>query len=272
MKKRFIAVIDSGIGGLSLLKELVKAMPNEQFLYYGDNRNAPYGNKTKRELLSLVIDVILSVKRYNVKAIVFGCNTISLTILDEVSKIFNDIKFFGVFPPVESHILSNKSVLLLCTENSARHYKQSQNLTILPLSNLAKDIENNAINLDNIDIKKHVERAIISNSFILNEELTTEQSFLTTKKLQTLFDHPKGAFEVVVLGCTHYFFVKNKIFNHFQPQEIFGGEKLTSKMVKEFLVNSKSLEKHLQNTILFIGENAKNNKFIYENILGNLSF
>ena len=81
MKQGYIAVIDSGIGGISLLSDLIKNFPNEKFLYLGDNNNAPYGEKSKHELIALTMKNIDYVKSFGIKAIVFACNTISVNIL-----------------------------------------------------------------------------------------------------------------------------------------------------------------------------------------------
>ena len=78
MNNQYIAVIDSGIGGISVLRELIKSFPCEKFLYFGDNKNTPYGNKSKRDLLNLAIHNINILKSYPIKAIVLACNTLSV--------------------------------------------------------------------------------------------------------------------------------------------------------------------------------------------------
>ena len=55
MNDNYIAVIDSGVGGLSVLSELVKSAPNNNYIYFGDNSNAPYGNKSERQLKEITI-------------------------------------------------------------------------------------------------------------------------------------------------------------------------------------------------------------------------
>ena len=94
----YIGVMDSGVGGLSVLKRLVEVMPNQAFLYFGDNQNAPYGNKSKRELLRLVTSNIIYLLSYNVKAIVVACNTLSMGLMTEI-KEFSPVPVFFVFPP-----------------------------------------------------------------------------------------------------------------------------------------------------------------------------
>ena len=86
MNNRFIAVLDSGVGGLSVLSVLEKKFPNERFLYFGDNGNAPYGNRSKQNLLSITLKNIDYIKSYDVKAIVVACNTLSVNIIYNIKE------------------------------------------------------------------------------------------------------------------------------------------------------------------------------------------
>ena len=82
MNNDYIAVLDSGIGGISVLNELLKLMPNQNFIYFGDNKNAPYGSKNLKTLLELTksnLDYLTS--SFNLKGLVLGCNTLSVNFL-----------------------------------------------------------------------------------------------------------------------------------------------------------------------------------------------
>ena len=70
-----IAVIDSGVGGISVLRELIGIMPNENYIYFGDSKNAPYGSKTRHEVLSLTRKNLAFLKKKGIKALVIACNT-----------------------------------------------------------------------------------------------------------------------------------------------------------------------------------------------------
>ena len=112
MKNGYIAVFDSGIGGISLLNALVDAMPYERFLYFGDNDNAPYGNKNKAELLRLAINGVELLKGYEIKGLVLACNTLSTSCIKEISEYIG-VKTFGVFPPVERCAFRGEKTLVL---------------------------------------------------------------------------------------------------------------------------------------------------------------
>ena len=264
MNNGYVAVIDSGIGGFSVLSEMLKIMPNENYIYFGDNQNAPYGNRTNSDLFSITMQNLMYLHTFNIKAIVFGCNTISTNLLSKVAYYFPDTAFFGVYPPVEMNLLHGRKVLMLCTNNTAKKFNETKDFTILALNDLALDVEKNMFNLDRVSVEKHIYQGIEARDFRLKELLTTKEHLLTTKKLKMIFDHHLRYFDVVILGCTHYFFVKNKIFNHFRPQLTIGGETLTAKRVKTYLENSNSLVKTKRKQVLFLGACKDLNKAFFE--------
>ena len=87
--QRPIGVFDSGVGGISVLRELVALMPNENFIFYGDSKNAPYGTKTLEEVRKLTLADAEYLRSRNVKALVVACNTATsaaIHILRELSR------------------------------------------------------------------------------------------------------------------------------------------------------------------------------------------
>ena len=239
MRDGFIGVIDSGIGGISVLKELSKLMPNEKYLYYGDNLNAPYGNRSQRELLSLAIKGVDKLKAFKIKALVVACNTLSVNLLEDI-KHYSNVATFGVFPPVESCQIKKEKTLLLATAKTAKKYIPSENLHVVSLLNAVSEIEANALNTSLINFSKELRDNSVG-----------------------CFIDEKGYYKNVILGCTHYNFIKNQIFDHFRPQKMFGGELFTAKLVSKYLQSKKSLVNYKRNQILFIGESAKINSIIY---------
>ena len=82
MKNNPIGVIDSGVGGLSIFKEIVKILPNESFIYIGDSKNCPYGNKSLAEIYSLSKRLVEFLLKKKAKIIVIACNTITVSCLE----------------------------------------------------------------------------------------------------------------------------------------------------------------------------------------------
>ncbi len=239
MNNEYIAVFDSGIGGISVLKELEKAFPFERFLYFGDNFNSPYGNRSKLNLLSLAIHNINIIKYYPVKMIVLACNTLSVNLINEIQE-YSNLPVFGVFPPVEKCILSGKKTILLSTIKTSENFKCYKNFESVGFFDLAHEIENNMFDLEKVNF--------------LDCKSNSKLDLKCCKK---------GEFENVILGCTHYNFIKNQIINHFQPQNVYDGTLNLILQMQKLIKKPKSLVKHYQYKTLFVGKNAKTNKNFY---------
>lgn len=98
MDNRPIGVFDSGIGGLTVLKEVVEQLPGEDIIYFGDTARIPYGTRSKETVIKYVIQSINFLMTKNIKAIVIGCNTASALALEEAREKF-DIPIIGVVEP-----------------------------------------------------------------------------------------------------------------------------------------------------------------------------
>ena len=238
MKSNTILLLDSGIGGLFLLDELSLAYPNYNFIYFGDNDNAPYGNLSKARLFSLALSNILSIKDFSIKTVVLACNTLSVSVRSELEHALN-LPVIGVFPPVEINLLENQRVLLLSTPVTASKYSNLPNFKAIGLKNLALDIEKNVFSLNKISLLSHLSD----------------------------FDISKESFDTVILGCTHYNFIKNEILDHFCPKKIVSGESFTVKFLSKILKTPKSLDKTYKNNVLFFGKNAEINSKIYFSVV-----
>ena len=79
-----IAVFDSGVGGISVLRELVKLMPEENYIYFGDSANAPYGTRTTQEVKVLTLNAAGMLYERGIKAQVGACNTATAAAIDDL--------------------------------------------------------------------------------------------------------------------------------------------------------------------------------------------
>ena len=93
-----IGVLDSGVGGLTVLSRLKSLLPNEKYIYFGDTKNLPYGNKTSEELFRFVTDIINFFKEKGVKAVVLGCNTTAASVYDKIKDLYP----FTIFPIIQN--------------------------------------------------------------------------------------------------------------------------------------------------------------------------
>lgn len=192
-RERPIGVFDSGVGGISVLREMVALMPNENFIYFGDSKNAPYGTKPISEVQDLTISIAEKLVEMGVKAIVVACNTATSVGVEILRAKYPDIPVVGVEPALKPAVLykKNPQVLVMATDITIREKKFRELLEkyaalgeihLLPCPGLME----------------WVEKGIIE-----DEELTAF--------VKDLLAPYAGKTDSVVLGCTHYPFLADTI-------------------------------------------------------------
>lgn len=241
--KKPIAVFDSGVGGISVLKAMYKLMPNEDYLFFGDSQNAPYGEKTKDEVCRLTFHCTEYFLAKDAKAIVLACNTATSAAAKALREKYTGIPIIGLEPAVKPAVLydypsKNKlhRILVMATPltlreekflNLVRQYKDRAEILSLPAPNLVRYVENGMINSDEIC-----------------EYLS---SLLAPYKI-----HPVDS---VVLGCTHFPFAKNDI------KKVLGGSVLFFDGADGA---ARELKHQLETKGLLTDENKKGN-IVFEN-------
>ncbi|MGM0406408.1 MAG: glutamate racemase [Bacteroidota bacterium] len=186
---RPIGVFDSGVGGLSVWKEMIKILPFESVIYYADNKNCPYGNKSPESIIQLSSKVVDFLLTKDVKSIVVACNTATAAAIDHLRKNYT-IPFIGMEPAVKPASLNSKtkSIAILATEGTfnGKLFRETSR-------KYARDVELNIeIGNDLVDI---VEKGLI------NEQSTYNYLKQVVKPLVAKdIDH-------LVLGCTHFPFL-----------------------------------------------------------------
>ena len=191
-----IAVFDSGMGGISVLKELIKVLPNENFIYYGDTANAPYGIKSVDEVRTLTFSVYEKLKMRGIKAFVIACNTATSASVAALREMYPNDIIVGVEPALKPAALccENPTVAVLATPLTLNEEKfaslmskYSQNARVIPFACPG--------------LVEFVERGEVEGGAI--EEFLNE--LLSPLKEENL--------DAIVLGCTHYPFVKKHILS-----------------------------------------------------------
>lgn len=201
MNDRPIGIIDSGIGGISILNEVIKYLPNENYIYYADSINNPYGNKTQQEIINIMKHIMNLFIKKNVKLVIVACNTASTQAISYLRETYSDILFVAVEPAIKVayDYYKDKNVLVMATPGTihsdrlmslAKNYYQ-ENRILLSCNGLAELIENQKIN----KVKSYL------------KDLLKELSFKNV--------------EVVILGCTHYPFIKKEIEESIGHKVIF---------------------------------------------------
>lgn len=189
-----IAVFDSGVGGISVLKEMVKIMPNEDFLYYGDSRNAPYGTKSLEEVRRLTISHTEDFIRRGAKAVAIACNTATSAAVRVLRQMYPQLPLVGIEPALKPAVLYKEQprVLVMATPMTIREEK---------FKNLLHQYEDQATiySLSCPGLMEYVEEGKASSPEV--------EEFL--QKL--LGDYLDKEIDCVVLGCTHYPFVRDAV-------------------------------------------------------------
>ena len=124
LKNRPIGFLDSGVGGLSVLREAVRVLPAEDFIYFGDSANAPYGTKTVKEIRDLTFKAVENLMDYDIKALVVACNTATSVAIKELRNSF-DIPILGMEPAVKPavEVTDKKRIMVIATPVTIREDK-----------------------------------------------------------------------------------------------------------------------------------------------------
>ena len=184
---RPIGVFDSGIGGLTVLKEIVEQLPGEDIVYFGDTARIPYGTRSKETVVKYVIESFNFLMKKNIKAIVIACNTASALAMEEAQAIF-DIPIIGVVEPGAKAAISstkNNTIGIIGTEgtinsNSYQRYIRKQ----LPSAEI-------------IGVACPLFVQIVEEGWE-----NSDVAYLTAQKY--LLELKEHNIDTLVLGCTHY--------------------------------------------------------------------
>lgn len=151
MEKRPIGIFDSGIGGVTVLTEIIKILPNENYIYYSDSKNNPYGDKTDTKIIQLCEKIVEKFLKDNCKAIVIACNTASAKAVEYLRKKYTNIPFIAIEPAYKMvyDYAYNNPTLVMATKGTIESekfnllYKKYNNhkTKLLPCIGLADVIE-----------------------------------------------------------------------------------------------------------------------------------
>ena len=142
-----IGVFDSGIGGATVLTELVKVLPNEDYIYYSDSKNNPYGDKTQKEIIEICDNIVQFFIQKNCKAIVIACNTASAEAVTYLRKKYKTIPFIAIEPAYKMvyDYAYDEATLVMATKGTIESEKfnllYNHKTKLLPCIGLADVIE-----------------------------------------------------------------------------------------------------------------------------------
>ena len=184
-KEGYIAVFDSGVGGISVLRELVRQMPGENYLYFGDSANAPYGKRTTEEVRQLTLKAADMLLSRGAKALVIACNTATAAAINDLRQQHPDTIIIGIEPAlkVAADRFPGGKVGVMATPVTLREDKFAAQLERFP-----------GMDVKLIPVPDLVELVEQGHN---NDEAVEAL-------LRPVLEPFAGTLDAVVLGCTHY--------------------------------------------------------------------
>lgn len=194
MNNNPIGLYDSGFGGLSVWRELRRALPEESLLYLGDGKNCPYGSLPVENIRLLAEEAVMKLIERGCKLIVVACNTATAAAIDYLRAKFSEIQFVGLEPAIKPACLTTKSgvVGVVATERSLTGAK------------FLKTLERYG---EGVRVIKSVGRGFVE---VVENDAEQEESTeaLVRDVIEPIVE--QGA-DIIVLGCTHYPFLRDVI-------------------------------------------------------------
>jgi glutamate racemase len=198
-----IAIFDSGIGGITVLNEAVKSMSGNDYIYYADTRNVPYGIKPREQVKEIIFKAVDFISKLDINALVIACNTATSIAAEDLRSLYS-FPIIGMEPAV-------KPAIKIGRENRNRILVFATPLTLMEnkFIDLVERIDEEKI-VDYLPLPELVEYA---EAFDFSQE--TFFSYLNNKL--KAFDLTQ--YSAVVLGCTHFVLYKD-LFNKYLPDHI----------------------------------------------------
>lgn len=249
---KYIGIFDSGVGGLTAVKEIINSLPNENIVYFGDTKNLPYGDHTKQELENLVINDIKFLNNFDIKAIGIACNTSDAFYTKDMDK-YSKVPIIGIISPTCKEAIKqtkNKKIGVLATKAAIDSdvYKN----TILRIDP--------SIEIFNMPCPKFVpliEKGINKTKKELKEAINEYITPLINNGVDT-----------IVLGCTHYPLL-TELIKEITNVTLISSSKCLADNLCEFLKNTNNLSDNKnKEDLFFVSSDSKFFKEKATNIIG----
>jgi glutamate racemase len=223
-----VSVFDSGVGSLSIIRELKKEIPHENLLYFADRAHFPYGNKSHAELREIIVNTVKYLARFKPKLIIIASNTPSIQVLDEVKRIAN-IPLLGVRPPLKMacRLTKKKHIGIMATQGTI----------------MSKGLED--------QIRREIPQDILVTKFNASPiiELVENGTYITNERRtydiisRALGDELDKKIDVITLSSTHLPFVKRYLSNLLPTVKFVDPATIIAKDVRKFLTFNRILKK-----------------------------
>ena len=207
-----IGVFDSGKGGITVLEAIKRVLPNEEYKYIGDSKNCPYGEKSDEELMRIVRGIVDELYNWGAGIIVIACNTATAKCIDKLRELYPKIEFVGTEPAIKLAVATGaENILVMATPGTVESERlhglvrdnkmNDQKIELLACAGLADAIEKDE-NVDEI--------------------------------LSRLLEGKKN-YDAVVLGCTHYSLIRDRIQKYFPEALLIDGNDGVASRVQQIV-------------------------------------
>lgn len=215
---RAIGVFDSGVGGLTVVKNIMKQLPNENIVYFGDIARIPYGTKSKETIQKFAAQTAKFLVQYDVKVIIIACNTISALAKDIVRNIAKDIPVIDVISVAVKSVKNLKNIGVLATPATINSNAYTQNIQ---LQNPTSEIYPQACGL----FVSMIEEGFVSGEIVR----------IIAKEYLANFNGQK--LDCMILGCTHYPIIKETLADILIDIELIDPSCLATIELKKMLLD-----------------------------------
>lgn len=217
-----IGFFDSGMGGLTVLRESLQVLPHENYLYFADSLNAPYGDKSRKALQVLIEDAVAFIAKQDIKALVVACNTATSVAIKDLRKQYT-FPIIGMEPAVKPAVITtfNKRILVFATNLTLKEEKFKKLVA-------------------KVDTQNQVDYLPLQELVVFAENFQFDPKIILPYLQSKLASFDLEQYETIVLGCTHfpYFipFIRKVVPAHIQ---IIDGNNGTIRHLRNQLLNIK---------------------------------
>lgn len=245
MDNRPIGFFDSGLGGLTCIPYLMKKLPDERIIYFGDTARTPYGSKATGTIKSFSLEIADFLVANDVKMIVIACNTVSATCLEDLRKRFPGTPILGIIEPAAQQVAEScnrdnrigiigtkVTIASKAYEKFIRRYNSSLNIFEAPCPAFVPLIEEGIIDNEIMDltIKYYMDDFVCSNRL-----------------------------DTVILGCTHYPLIKKNIERLYPHINIINPSSIITKDIERVLRQNDMLAKKPEHKNVFYASDLSEN-------------
>jgi glutamate racemase len=252
--KQPIGIVDSGVGGLGIFREISKLLPNENLIYLADNNNLPMGEKTEEQIRQISTKIFnFLISKHNIKMGVVACNTLSVSSLDHLRKNFS-IPIVGTVPVVKPscELTQAKKIAILATRVTANSQYQKD-----LISKYCNSVQ--ALSIGCPGLVEFIEDGLL------------DSPELQEKLKQFLAPAIEIGVDVVGLACTHYPFIKPQIKKLLpEKTQILDSNEAVAKQVVRLISQEKVSENSSPSHTFFVTKNAEKFENVGKTLIGDL--